>query len=164
MRRSPAFGLLVAWLLSLGAAGCAVGANPSPFVGRVLATHQEADALLARGDLDAARANLVALVSAEPPAGMAPADVRVIRQDALYRLVEVELSADRAPSAMAFADQGLALGGGDDLFVANLYVGRGQALERLGRDAEAAQAYHRALAINERLLDEALGGEGGEAK
>lgn len=153
---------LVAWALALGLSACSYGASPSPFLSRALSAHQQADAQLQRGDLDAARQNLVALVTAEAPAGIAPADVRVVRQDAYYRLVELELSAGRAAAAVAFAEQGLALGGDDDLFVANLHLGRGRALERQGRDADAAVAYHRALTINERLLDEALGS--GEAE
>ena len=160
MKRVTAMVLLAGVCLAVWCGACAYGASPAPFVSRALSAHQEADAQLARGDLDAARANLVALVETQAPAGMAPADVRVIRQDALYRLVELEIQAEQAQAAVAYADQGLALGG-DDLFVANLHVGRGRALEQLGRDADAAAAYHRALGINERLLDEAL--ESGEA-
>lgn len=162
MRRVAFMIVLAGWALLPGLSGCGYGASPSPFLSRALDAHRLADAQVERGDLDAARQNLVALLAAEPPAGIAPADVRVVRQDAYFRLVELELSAGRAVAAVAFAEQGLALGGSDDLFVANLHLGHGRALERQGRDADAAAAYHRALAINERLLEEAL--SGGEAE
>lgn len=139
------------------AAGCSRRGEAGPWLARALAAHQRADAQLDRGRLDAARQSLQAMVEQPPPAGLAAADARVVRQDAFYRLAQIELLADRPRAALDWCRQGLALGDAGDLFAANLHLDRGRALERLGRDRDAAAAYHRALLINEKLLAAALG-------
>lgn len=77
---------------------------------------------------------------------------RPYRQDAYYRLAR---RTQDATEQLRLADAGLALGG-EDLFVANLLAIKGRALEALGRDDEAPAVYHRALLINEELLNNLL--------
>jgi tetratricopeptide (TPR) repeat protein len=137
---------------------CSHRAQPSPWLSEALASHRKADAELDRGDLDAARQSLVGLVDRASSGGLSPVDERVIRQDALFRLAELELAGGSPDAALIWGERGLALGDGGDLITANLYLSSGRALERLGRDPEAAASYQRALAINERLLDSALDG------
>lgn len=85
------------------------------------------------------------------PAGERTA-ARPYRQDAYYQLART--SEDPAEQ-LELANDGLSLGG-DDLFVANLLAVKGRALEALGRVDEAPAVYHRALLINEQLLNELL--------
>ncbi|MBN2496296.1 MAG: hypothetical protein JXR96_17010 [Deltaproteobacteria bacterium] len=139
--------------------GCAARSESAASLERALLAHRAADEALDRGDLDTARSRLLELARAESVAGLAGGEARALRADALYRLAELELAAARPARALGFAEQGLTLGGAD-LFAANLLVSRGRALERLGRELEAVESYHRALLINERLLGEALDAAG----
>ncbi len=145
-------------------AGCSRRAEPSPWLGQALASHRQADDHLRRGDLDGARASLVELVESDAHGGLAASDARAVLQDALFRLSEVEMADGRPGAALAWIERGLGLGDEGDLFAANLYVNQGRALQRLGRDAEAARAYHRALVINDGLLAAALGEQAGKTE
>jgi len=94
---------------------------------------------------------------AEPlPAAWSARDARLVKQDIHFRLACLDLDAQKPQAALTRADAGLALGQHSDLFTANLLIARGQALENLHRDLEAAEAYHQALQINEILLAQAL--------
>lgn len=151
-----------AWLVVLVfVAGCGNGdADAAAWISHASSASRTADEALARGDADAARAALQAIVSAEVPSSVADRDRRVLRADAFYRLAEIELSGGSPTEALGLADRGLAEGRAEDLFTANLLVARGRALEAVGRDADAAEEYHAALLINEALLREALGRRG----
>jgi hypothetical protein len=156
--------LLVCVLLALGCSRSRPEPPPAPpvvgpaaaWAAAVADKHAEADRLIDRGDAEGARRVLASIV--EPAAilagGVAPETRRVLLQDTHFRLARLELDA-RAPRAAAQqAAQGLALGGGEDLFVANLLVARGTAHEALGETKAALDDYDRALRINEALLRE----------
>ena len=151
--------LLLAWN------GC--GRSPTPEVSpdwarEVAEAHAKADALMGPGRspvaLDEARRTLEAIVADAQAEGAAGDTRRVLLQDTLFRLAQLALSAGDTQGAAARADQGLALGGGDDLFVANLLVVRGAAREELGQTRPAAADYERALRINDALLRDTLDG------
>lgn len=104
---------------------------------------------------DASRVLRQAL-DAKVPSDVLPQHRAVVHQDLLFRIARAELDAARPDQALAAADRGLALGRAPTLFVANLLVARGEALERLGRTTEAASAYYEALEINRALLHHLL--------
>jgi hypothetical protein len=144
------------WLLLAAAlVGCSHAATPTSWIDRAREAHQRADTALARGDLDGGRIALRELVDATPPGTITLEDRRVVLQDALYRLAEIENSDRRPQAALAWADRGLAFGG-RDVFYANLLVARGHAREQLGEDTWALTDYHDALVINDELLQKAL--------
>lgn len=156
MRRLPR-ALLVLALVLLGAivAGCDDGAGR--WVERAAADSAAAEQALDRGDAEAARRHLRALVNRAVPSDVAERDARVVRQDAYDRLARLALAAGDVAQARRQVEAGLALGEGDDVFTANLLTTRGRVHEAAGRDLEAARDYHRALEINDTLLDRALG-------
>ena len=142
------------WLLLVALAGCSQ-ARATGWLEQARAAHQQADSALLRGDLDAGRAALREFVDAPAPGRIALEDRRVLLQDALYRLADLELRDRHPQAALAWADRGLALGG-RDLFYANLLVARGHAREDLGEEVWAATDYHDALVINDELLQQVL--------
>jgi hypothetical protein len=142
-------------LLAIFLAGCSHGAPATTWLDQVRGAHARADAALARGDLDGGRAALRELIDAAVPSRITLEDRRLVLQDALYRLAEIELGEMHPQAALAWADRGLALGG-RDVFYANLLVARGHAREDLGEDTWAAADYHDALVINDELLQKAL--------
>jgi tetratricopeptide (TPR) repeat protein len=117
--------------------------------------HAEADNLIDHGDRDRARQVLEAIVASAPESG-AESTRRVLLQDTRFRLARLALDAHDAALAARHADAGLALGGDDDLFVANLLVVRGAAHEAMGEPGSAVPLYQRALRINEALLHQTL--------
>jgi tetratricopeptide (TPR) repeat protein len=140
--------------LAVLAAVCgACGGAPS-WVEAARTANGLADAALLRGDAGAALTALDAFADAPVPKTVARSDRRRVLQDVLYRLSELETLLD-ARRAVAYADRGLALGEHEDVFTANLWVAKGDALEQLGDDSGAARAFARALRINEGLLDAA---------
>ena len=155
-----ALGLLVALLVS----GCAAQVEPDEWISAAAEAHERADKGLSAAEWDFARFSLIRVVESRAPAGLAAEDERAVRQDTLFRLSEIELLQGRAEGALEWANQGLDLGDGNDLFAANLHISRGRALERLGQELEAAQAYHRALKINEQLLARVLGDSQGRSE
>jgi hypothetical protein len=144
-----------ACLLALGCSQPRVGSD-SPWVEEAARRHALADERLHTGDRDGAQSALRGIVDGRVPADVPAADRRGVLQDTYFRLAELELQARDARAALASADRGLALGRADDLFAANLLVVRGASHEALGAGAAAAQDYHDALVINEKLLAEAL--------
>jgi tetratricopeptide (TPR) repeat protein len=157
---------LLALALALALAlGCSArnADPPSEWARSVAEKHAEADARLARGERAAAQRELESILTSAPQREPSlPSDaVRILLQDTHYRLARLALDEEQPDEAVRIASAGLALGGDlalrdDDLYVANLLVARGVALESLG-DLDAALAdYARALAINERLLRETL--------
>jgi hypothetical protein len=117
--------------------------------------HAEADRLIDGGDRAGARRVLETILTAVPPAATGEAR-RVLLQDTRFRLARLALDARDPAAALEQAEAGLALGGGHDLFVANLRVVRGAAHEALGHHARAVEDYQTALLINEDLLREAV--------
>ena len=152
-------GFVAAWLLvtiAIGA-GCSRKADSGRWIREVDQAHLQADQALERNDRAGAVASLQKIVAGEVPRSVASEDARAVRQDACFRLASIELEADRPGEAFKWADQGLGLGRGRDLFTANLLVARGQALQRQGEEVPAARDYHQALIINEELLNRTLG-------
>jgi hypothetical protein len=141
------------WLLALVLLA-ACQASPPEWPAAAARHHAEADRLIDAGDRAAARAVLEELVATAPAGGDTR---RVVLQDTYFRLARLALEAHDPARAARDADAGLALGGGSDLFVANLLVVRGAAHEALKEDAAALAAYQRALKINETLLEETVG-------
>lgn len=117
-----------------------------------------ADAALARGAHDEAAAALARIVERPVPSSVAAEDARIVRQDASERWARLSLERGDPQAALERLDQGLALGERGDVFTANLLTLRARVLEAQGRDGEAAADYHRALLIEETLLERALGG------
>lgn len=139
---------------------CSRGQAPARWIESVREADRLAEAALEAGDPAAARKVLLASLQAEAPAGIQPDDARAIRQDICFRLALIELDAGAPKEAQAFAERGLRLGEHEDLFTANLLVAQGRSLEALGKDAQAAESYHRALKINQLLLERELAAEG----
>lgn len=155
-------GKVVAWLLLSFAAlaGCSRTADSGRWIRDVDQAHRQADQALEKNDRAGAVASLQKIVAGEVPGSVAFEDARAVRQDACFRLASIELESDRPGEAFKWADHGLTLGRGQDLFTANLLVARGQALQRQGEEVRAASDYHQALIINEDLLNRTLGPEG----
>ena len=108
------------------------------------------------------RASREAFLDEGVPPGMQPDDARVVRHDVAYQLARELLDGGDAEGAVEIATEALNEGRADDVFTANLFVVRGQALEALGEPVRATLDYHEALMINETLLEAALAAEGDE--
>lgn len=132
------------------------GEDGAAWVAQARSASVRADEALASGDMARAREALTPLVEQAPPRAVSPDDARVVAQDAAWRLARLALADGDGAAALGWVDAGLSRGRRGDVFVANLLAVRGQALEALGRDVEAARDYHAALVINEALLDEVL--------
>jgi tetratricopeptide (TPR) repeat protein len=130
---------------------------PSEWARSVARKHAEVDALLEHGERAAAQRELESILASAPErdASLAPDAVRILLQDTHYRLARLALEQEQPREAVRIASEGLGLGA-DDLYVANLLVARGAALESLNEVDPALADYGRALAINERLLRETL--------
>lgn len=138
-------------------AGCAGRADSGRWVHQAIEKNRLADRALAERDTATAVALLRDLARRQAPAAVSARDGRVVRQDACFRLALLQLEAGQPAQALRWADYGLELGSGQDLFTANLLIARGHANQALGNDKPAARAYHRALRINEELMNQALG-------
>lgn len=153
-----AAGVSLVGLLALGC-GRAPVTGDGAWVAEAARRHALADQRLEAGDGPAARDALRGIVDARVPDDV-PADARRgVLQDTYFRLARIDLDARDALAALADSERGLALGRGSDLgdlFVANLLVARGAAHEALGHGPAAAEAYHQALVINDRLLADTL--------
>jgi tetratricopeptide (TPR) repeat protein len=144
--------------LALALALSACTPSPESYVGASAEDSAAADRAIEAGDRAAAIERLRAIVEREVPSSLAEEDARVIRQDAYDRWARVALDAGELDEAEAAVGRGLALGERDDVFTANLLTTRGRIHEARERDREAARDYHRALVIQEALLEQALGG------
>jgi len=151
-------------LLAAGVGGCAAREEEraeqvaaAVWIDAARRAHMEADAALARGDRQAARAVLRGAWDRATPSDVSSEDARVVKQDLAFRLAEIDLEAGQAADARQWADRGLELGRGRDLFTGNLLVARGRAKEALGEEREAAADYFEALEINDDLLRRTLG-------
>ena len=155
-RANPVVVLLVLVLAACG--GHAEGGEARAWLTRVEAAHHAATTLLLSGDADAAQRALVAAVDLTPPGRVSARDARVLRQDLLYRLTELDLLRNRPHEAEIWADRGLALGEASDIFTANLLIARGRARQVQDHATAASRDYHAALIVSEALLEASLGG------
>jgi hypothetical protein len=155
LTRRIAAALALAGLLALGCSQRHFDGD-DPWVAEAARRHTLADQLLEAGNRRTARDALAGIVEGPAPTGLAVADRRAVLQDTYFRLAQLALDDRDARGALTQAERGLALGDADDLFVANLLVVRGAAREALGAGPAAAEDYHRALVINDKLLTETL--------
>ncbi|MBS2032855.1 MAG: hypothetical protein JST54_33585 [Deltaproteobacteria bacterium] len=118
--------------------------------------HAKADLAIASGNEVDARNQLVAFLSVPPPASVDETNARAVQQDIWFRVAELDLHVGTPSGAEADANSGLALGRADDLFVANLLIVRGRALELRHDDRAAIADYSEAQRINEVLLSQAV--------
>jgi tetratricopeptide (TPR) repeat protein len=151
--------LTVALLLALLTPGCSRLDGSNRWISQAREANLEADRAIRRGDTQSARTALVASLQQPVPDTVNPTDSRMVKQDMYFRLSLVEMEAKRPEKALQWARHGLSLGQEQDLFTANLYVAMGSAHEALGQEAQAAEAYHLALKINETLLNQTLENE-----
>lgn len=147
---------IIALLLALLTPDCSRMDGSSQWIRQARDANLQADEAIRRGDSADARETLVASLDRQAPATVNPEDRRMVKQDMCFRLSLLEMDSKRHKEALAWAERGLALGRQQDLFTANLYLAQGRALQALSREPEAAEAYHRALKINENLLDRIL--------
>jgi len=150
--------LTIMLLLALAPA-CSLKDGSSQWIRQAQDANLEADRAIRRGDGESARKALVASLDRPAPETVNPEDSRMVKQDMCFRLSLVEMEAENPEKALEWARHGLSLGQQQDLFTANLYVAMGSAHEALGQEAQAAEAYHLALVINETLLNQTLENE-----
>ncbi len=147
------------FLLAALLGGCGDQAHTAAaWIESAAAAHAEADTALEAAQVGQGRDALVRFLAEPIPADMAAEDVRVVRQDAHWRLAEMALDDGEPVRALRHANGGLAEGRGRDVFTANLLVSRGRAREALNDPLRAASDYHEALQINDALLHELLDG------
>lgn len=132
---------------------CSDGRDAAAWIAAQAQANAAADEALERDDLKRAKAALQAALTPAPD-GVAAADARALKADMLYRLATLALQDYEPAEAKRLADEGLALGDDADVFTANLLVVRGRANQSLGDARAAGDDYHRALIINEALLEE----------
>jgi tetratricopeptide (TPR) repeat protein len=138
------------------APACSLRDGSSQWIRQAQDANLEADRAIRRGDGESARKALVASLDQPVPDTVNPQDSRMVKQDMCFRLSLVEMEDKKPEKALEWARHGLSLGQQQDLFTANLYVAMGNAHEALGQEAQAAEAYHLALKINETLLNQTL--------
>ena len=156
--RRAAFGfVLAAVAAALGGCSETQRLPPDPWIVEVATATRQVDRLLDANDTEAARALLRTLVADQRASPELADDRRVALEDCYFRLAHLALTANDPHQALADAERGLSYQTADSLFVANLLVARGAAHEALRDPRSAAEDYHRALVMNERLLQQALG-------
>ncbi len=152
--------IAVTWLLLcltlVGAPACADRDNGG-WIASALAAHREVDRLASQNDIAGAIATLERALSRETPRDADTNEVRIVRQDLLYRLSDLELHSGRVADALQAASRGLELGRGRDVFTTNLLIARGRALESSQDPVAASRDYHDALLLTESLLNDHLG-------
>lgn len=112
-----------------------------------------ADVHLQDGDVAAAALDLKRALALPAPA--TPEALQLL-QDVDFALGSIELLQGRPVDAEATARRGIARSNEPTVFLANLHALRGFALEALRRPLDAAEAYHAALLIHERLFKDTL--------
>jgi hypothetical protein len=146
-------------LLFVLAPACSRLDGSSRWIRQAQDANLEADRAIRRGDGESARKALAASLDRPVPDTVNPRDSRMVKQDMCFRLSLVEMEDKNPEKALEWARHGLSLGQEQDLFTANLFVAMGSAHEALGQEAQAAEAYHLALKINETLLNRTLENE-----
>ena len=118
--------------------------------------HARVDEFLQAGYLAGAERQLDRMWRAHHPTGELRPYQRQVLQDISFRLGQVMLEEKKPVEALGACTRGLDLGGADDLFTANLLILRGHIRQELGKLASAAEDFHKALVINEKLLGKVL--------
>jgi predicted negative regulator of RcsB-dependent stress response len=143
----------MALLLALFAATCSRAREP----GSLADEHARVDNLLRAGEsrkaereLDRMRRELLRGHAESTEFG------RQALKDVAFRLGQVMLDENKPSEALDVCTRGLALGEKDDLFTANLLILRGNVQQELGKSSAAAEDFHQALVINEKLLHKVL--------
>jgi len=117
---------------------------------RVAEAHERADALAKNRPLEAAGVLRQALAASFPKVPRS----RQLRADLFARLAELLLQGGAPRDALAAVRQGLAedAQGSPDAFTAQLKLREGEALEALGQDGDAVDAFAEAISIAKSLL------------
>ncbi len=173
--RARARGRVVAVCLAVWAVGChraepssesgsedsavsvPVTAGTAGWLGPVRAAHQLADA----ADSPAARQLAIEAIDAALAGidvGAGPA-VRWVEQDLLARSAQLWLDSEQPSRALAACASGLELSEEVSVPAATLWMVQGKAHEQLGDKARAVESYHRALVMNQELMNRSLGEE-----
>ncbi|MBW1810723.1 MAG: hypothetical protein JRJ87_21200 [Deltaproteobacteria bacterium] len=150
------FGQITLMLVLGLSQSCAYKSDSGRWIREAQAANSHADQSIARGNIVAARTALQEILARPAPASIPEQDVIIVKQDIFFRLAMLELQTGKPKAALDWSEQGLSLSQKHDLFTANLLVARGNALEVLGNETNAVGDYHKALKINEKLLNQAL--------
>lgn len=144
------------FLVALCALACSREPAPAPLL--LSDEHARVDEMLRAGSLADAERELERMWHMHRrPQGREPTYYgRQVLQDIAFRLGQVMLDEKKTGEAMEACARGLALGERDDLFTANLLILRGHVLQELGKPVPAAEDFHKALVINEKLLGRVL--------
>jgi tetratricopeptide (TPR) repeat protein len=135
---------------------CASKSESGKWIREAQAANSSADQAIAQGNIVAARTSLRHVLAKPAPTSIPEQDVIIVKQDIYFRLAALELQAGKPKAALIWSEQGLSLSQKHDLFTANLLVAKGNALEALGNEVDAVAEFHKALKINEKLLNQAL--------
>lgn len=150
-------GLFGPAMLALALVSGCTGSEAERYVAVSARDSEAADRALQHGDPGAALDRLRTIIDREVPNAVAEEDARVIRQDAFDRAARALLAMGASNDASTMIERGLSLGEHVDVFTANLLTTRGRIHESRGDDHQAARDYHRALTIQEALLERTLG-------
>jgi predicted negative regulator of RcsB-dependent stress response len=143
----------VALLLVLFAAACSRAPEPRSLADE----HARVDKLLQVGELARAERALDGMWRRLRQAhAESTAFGQQSLQDVAFRLGQVMLDEKKPGEALDVCTRGLALGEHEDLFTANLLILRGNIQQELGKPSAAAEDFHQALVINEKLLHKVL--------
>lgn len=136
---------------------CALACSRAPEQPRSLVEqHARVDALLEVGHLSGAERQLSSMWRTLHGSYAKSRFGREALQDVAFRLGQVMLDEKKPGEALEVCTRGLALGEHDDLFTANLLILRGNIQRELGKSLAAAEDFHQALGINEKLLQKVL--------
>ena len=117
----------------------------------IAALHRKADALAPSDPRAAAEALAEGLKLALPPGEPSSA----LRADLFARIAQLRLACGDAKAALQSARAGLAEASGrTDGLTAQLRLREGEALEALGQDDEALEAYGQVIALGKKALEE----------
>ena len=144
---------VMALLLALFGATCSRAPEPRSLADE----HARVDELLRVGELGRAERELDGMWRALRQAhAESTAFGQQALQDVAFRLGQVMLDEKKPGEALEVCTRGLALGEPDDLFTAYLLILRGTIHQELGKSSAAADDFHQALVINEKLLQKVL--------
>lgn len=136
---------------------CALTCSRTPTPRSLSDEHARVDEFLQAGYLAGAERQLDRMWRMyRPNPGKPKRYQRQVLQDIAFRLGQVMIDEKKPGEALEACTRGLALGEEDDLFTANLLILRGHVRQELGKPVSAAEDFHKALVINERLLHKVL--------
>ncbi|HEX7599278.1 MAG TPA: hypothetical protein VF518_13765 [Polyangia bacterium] len=144
---------VVALLLAL----CALACSRAPAPRSLMDQHKRVDEMIDVGYLAGAERQLDRMWRTDRRNNPRPSGLgRQVLQDIAFRLGLVMLDEKKPGEALEACTRGLALGEKDDLFTANLLILRGHIWQEMGKSLSAAEDFHQALVINEKLLHEVI--------